>query len=253
MLGVVTRIGLVRHQPRQVRHQLLDVGIDGDRRAVVAQVVVEARPRLVGHHLILDGFAVGKRILGADPVAQRAGERLDAFAQPIRRDLLGPAMRRHPVGQRAGAAQGLVEPDVCLAVRLVVAFADAHVEVVVHLVDEADCVLRRTCVRRIPVRADERPHSRRVADQNRCGAAHLAVQSIRRRAWRTKSAGSGAGSAATVWRSVGSPVKASTYPDSIRSKRKPSSRYSRISAAGSTHDQRYLVAPAAHSAPRLPD
>jgi len=38
----------------------------------------------------------------------------------------------------------------------------------------------------------------------------LASASISRRAWRTKSAGSGVGSSATVWRSVGSPVKAST-------------------------------------------
>ena len=138
VLGVVTRIGLVRHQPRQVRRQLLDVGIDGDRRAVIAEVVVEARPRLVGHHLVLNGFGVGKRILGADPVAQRAGERRDAFGQPLGRDFFAFAVRRHPVGQRTAATQRLVEPDMRPAVRLVVTLADTHVEVVVHLVDETD-------------------------------------------------------------------------------------------------------------------
>ena len=138
MLGVVPRIGFVRHQPRQVGHQLLDVGVDGDRRAEVTQVVVESRPRLVGHHLVSNGFGVRKRIVGADPVAQRAGERLDAFAQPIRRDFFGRAVRLHPVGQWSAAAQHLVEPGVRLPVRLCLALADAHVEVVVHLVDETD-------------------------------------------------------------------------------------------------------------------
>ncbi len=138
VLGVVSRIGLVGHQSRQVGHQLFDVGVDRDRRAVVAKVVVETRPRLIGHYLVLDRFGVGERVIGADPVAQRAGERLDAFGQPLGRDFLADAVCVHPVGQRTVTTQHLVEAGMRLPVRLRLALADAYVEVVVHLVDETD-------------------------------------------------------------------------------------------------------------------
>ncbi len=54
------------------------------------------------------------------------------------RDFLADAVRFHPVGQRAGAGQRLVEPDVCLPIGVRVALADAHIEIGVHLVDKPD-------------------------------------------------------------------------------------------------------------------
>jgi hypothetical protein len=47
-------------------------------------------------------------------------------------------MRFHPVGQRAGAAQRLVEANVRLPIGVGVALADVHVEVGVDFVDEPD-------------------------------------------------------------------------------------------------------------------
>jgi hypothetical protein len=69
VLGVVAGVELMSHQPRQVRHLLLEVGVDGDGGAVVAEVVVEPRPRLVGDHLVGDGLGVGQRVFGAHAVA----------------------------------------------------------------------------------------------------------------------------------------------------------------------------------------
>src|SRR5690606_12879116 len=103
VLGVVAGVGLVGDQPRQVGHLLLEVGVDRDRRAVVALVVVEARPRLVGDDLVDDGLGVRQRVGGADRVAQRAGERVDALLEALRRDLVGAAVGGHPLGQRAAA------------------------------------------------------------------------------------------------------------------------------------------------------
>ncbi len=68
VLGVVAGIGLVGHQPRQVRHLLFDVGVHRDTRPVTAEVVVEARPRLVFDHLVFDEFAVRKGKRSADPI-----------------------------------------------------------------------------------------------------------------------------------------------------------------------------------------
>ncbi len=83
---------------------------------------------------------------------------MDAFLEPVRRDLLGAAVGFHPLGQRAAAAEHLVEAGVCGAVTLWVAAADLHVEVVAHLLDEADGLageLAPGAGQRPQVRADE--------------------------------------------------------------------------------------------------
>src|SRR5271166_7041878 len=113
---------------------LHEVGVDGNPRAVTALVIVEPGPRLVRDDLVDDGLAVGQRVVGADPVAQRAGERLDALAKPLRWDFVRGPVGLHAGGQRARAPECRVEPGVSLAVTLGLTPADAHVEVVVNLV-----------------------------------------------------------------------------------------------------------------------
>jgi hypothetical protein len=140
-------IGLVGHQPRQVRHLLLEVGVDGDGRPVVALVVVEARPRLVCDYLVDDGLRVGQWVLGADSVAQGAGERVDALLETLRRDLLASAVGLHPVGERTASAQRRVDPAVRVAVSLGVALDDVDVEVLPDLVDESDVLPRELAAR----------------------------------------------------------------------------------------------------------
>ena len=61
-----------------------------------------------------------------------------AFLEALRRDLLGAAVGLHPLGQRPGAAERLVEPAMRVAVALRVALGDVHVEIGLDLVDEAD-------------------------------------------------------------------------------------------------------------------
>ena len=63
---------------------------------------------------------------------------MDAFHEPLGRDFLCDAVGGHPVGQRSGAAQRLVDFAVRLAVGLLVALADVHVEIGLDLVDEPD-------------------------------------------------------------------------------------------------------------------
>src|SRR5690606_25363125 len=76
--------------------------------------------------------------LGAHPVAQGAGEGVDAVLEPLRRDLLGGPVGLHAFGQRAGAAQRLVEPAVRLPVHLGITLGDVDVEVGLDLLDEPD-------------------------------------------------------------------------------------------------------------------
>ena len=194
VLGVVAGIGLVRDQPGQVGHLLLEVGVDGDGGAVVAEVVVEPRPRLVGDHLVGDGLGVGQRVFGAHAVAQRAGERVDGFLEPVGRDLLRRAVRLHSLGERSAAAQCVVELAVRLPIALRVALGDVHVEIRLHLVDEADVLARE-----LPAGAGQRPQvGRDVVGAGRIeavGVRHLGDQPLGRA--RASSAGSGAGSFCT--------------------------------------------------------
>ena len=138
VLSVVARVGLMRHQAGKVGHLLLEIGIDGHRRAVVALVVVETRPRLVGHHLVDHGLGVGQRVGGPHDIAQGAGERADAVLETVRGYLVGPAVSLHPFDQPTGAAEHLVDAGVGGAVAIRFSPADLHVEVMAHLVDESD-------------------------------------------------------------------------------------------------------------------
>ncbi|SHT27661.1 Uncharacterised protein [Mycobacteroides abscessus subsp. abscessus] len=86
------RIRLVRDQGGHVVQVLLEVGVDRDRGAIIALVVVESRPRLIADHLVLHRLGVGQRKVRAHPVAQRAGEGVHTFPQPTRVDLLRPVI-----------------------------------------------------------------------------------------------------------------------------------------------------------------
>ena len=83
---------------------------------------------------------------------------MDAFLEPLGRDLVGLAVRFHPFGQRTGAAEHLVDAGVGGAVALRITAADLDVEVVAHLVDEAHLLageLARGELQGPQVRADE--------------------------------------------------------------------------------------------------
>ena len=92
-------------------------------------------------------LGVGQRVLGAHPVAQRAGERVDALLESLRRDLLAGAVGLHPLGQRPASAQRRVDLAVRVAVPVDVALGDVDVEVLADLLDEADVLARELAAR----------------------------------------------------------------------------------------------------------
>ncbi len=62
MLGVVTGVGLVRDQGRQIRHMLFEVGIDRHPGPEITEVVIESRPRLVADDLVFHLLVVRQTI-----------------------------------------------------------------------------------------------------------------------------------------------------------------------------------------------
>ena len=158
VLSVVTRIGLVGDQSRKIGHLLLEVGIDRHPRAVATLVVVESRPRFVGHHLVDDMLGIRQRVGDAHNIAQCAGKRVDTFLKALRRQFLTLAVGRDPLVQRTGTAEHLVEARMGGAVAIRGAGADLDVEVVAHLVDESDVLpgeLACSARQRLQVRGNE--------------------------------------------------------------------------------------------------
>ena len=148
----------MRHQAGQVGHLLFEVGVDRDPGAVVALVVVESRPGLVGDDLVDDRLCIGQRVGGANNVAQLAGERVDALLKALRWDLPGAAVGRHPLGQGPGATEHLVEAGMGGAIAIRIAPADVDVKVLPDLLDESDLLAGELAARagqRTQVRGDE--------------------------------------------------------------------------------------------------
>lgn len=113
------------------------VGVDRHAGAEAALVVVEARPRLVGDHLVPDGLHLGQPVPAAHAVAQRAGQRVHGGLEPVRRALLAPPVGGVPLGERAGAGQQPVELGVRRRVVGLVPEGDVDLEVAGDLLDEA--------------------------------------------------------------------------------------------------------------------
>ena len=63
---------------------------------------------------------------------------MNSLLDPVRRNLVGPAIGLHPLGQRAGTAEDGVDLGVGGAIAVLVAPADVDVEVGPNLLDEAD-------------------------------------------------------------------------------------------------------------------
>ena len=205
VFGVVAGIGLVGHQPGQVRHLLLEVGVDGDGGPVVTEVVVEPGPRLVGDDLVGDGLSGGQRegrrergraarwrMRGCTPRGGPAGSPptrgRPASAQRASRSHRG---RRRAWRAPAGSARGRPwrsgrrsrprprrrtrPPD------------------------------PRICGRRTPAPAGAPRRTRRARRRVPAGSSASS-----RSAWRARSAGSGGGSDSTARLRAGSPVNEST-------------------------------------------
>ena len=77
-----------------------------------AEVVVEARPRLVGDQLELDVLALGKAEELVRAGTEVLGQRVDGRARAVDRHGVRLAPGHQPLGQRTGAGQHLVEPAV---------------------------------------------------------------------------------------------------------------------------------------------
>ncbi len=105
-------VGLVGHQVADGGGQHRQVGVDGHPAAQAAQVVVEARPGLVGHQLPVDVLAVGQpeQLVGA--LAEVLGQRSDDGRAAWPGDGLRLAPGHEPLAQRSGARQDLVEATV---------------------------------------------------------------------------------------------------------------------------------------------
>ena len=138
VLGVVARVGLVRDQVRQLAEPVRQVGVDRDPRAVVAQVVVEARPRLVGDDLVATVSTSGRPYWPRTRSRSALDSAWTAASQPVGRALLATAVRGVALGERAAAGQQRVELGVRGGVVGRVAEVDVDLEVAAHLVDEAD-------------------------------------------------------------------------------------------------------------------
>ena len=106
VLGVVAGIGLVGDEVGDRGGQHRQVEVDGHPAAQVAEVVVEPRPRLVGHQLPVDVLAVGQ--------AERAGRCARGSRRPASRSPRGSlsgamawasrqATKRSPSGPEPGS------------------------------------------------------------------------------------------------------------------------------------------------------
>ena len=94
VLGVMARVGLVRDEMAERRRQHREVGVDRDATVQVAEVVVEARPRLVGDELEVDVFAFGQSEQPVGALAEVVRQRLDRGVELVGRDRLGSRATR---------------------------------------------------------------------------------------------------------------------------------------------------------------
>ena len=83
MLGVMTGVGLVRHQRTEGGGKDRKVGVDLDPRPGPAEVVVEAAPRLAGDKFELDALPLGQAEHEPGPFPEVLGNRGDRRVEAV--------------------------------------------------------------------------------------------------------------------------------------------------------------------------
>ena len=101
VLGVVSGIGLVGHEMGERGRQNGKVGVHRHARMEIAQIGVEARPRLVLHQLEIDVLAFGESEETIGPLAQLFGQRGDGVGQSVGSHDVGLAPGDQPVADGA--------------------------------------------------------------------------------------------------------------------------------------------------------
>ena len=114
VLGVVAGVGLVGDEVAERGAEHGQVGVDGDPAAEVAEVVVEAGPRLVGDELEVDVLAVGQAEQRVGARAEVVGQRVDRGVELVDGHRLrlapGHVAARRARRCRAGRRRGLGGP-----------------------------------------------------------------------------------------------------------------------------------------------
>ena len=149
VLGVVARIGLVRDQVTERRAQHGQIGVDRHTTAKTAEVVVEARPRLVGHELPVDALTVGQPEESSRALAKVLGQRMKRGVQLLDRHGLGLTPRDVPLGERTTTGHDLVEPSVRGRELRFVDERRAHAVAALDLVDVLDRLAGQLLGRRL--------------------------------------------------------------------------------------------------------
>ena len=138
VLGVVAGVGLVGDEVGERGGEHRQVGVDHDPAAQVAEVVVEARPRLVGDEVEVDVLALGQAEEPVGALAEVLGERVDGRAQLLDGHGLRLAPGDEALGERARAGQDLVEGAVGLLEDRLVDLAGPDAVAALDLVGERD-------------------------------------------------------------------------------------------------------------------
>ena len=113
VLGVVTGIGLVRHEMTERGAQDRKVRVDRDAAAQAAEVVVESRPRFAGLELPFDVLTFGKPEELLRSVTKVVGQRANRRIELVDRHRLGLAPRDVSLPERTHARHDLVQQAVC--------------------------------------------------------------------------------------------------------------------------------------------
>ncbi len=151
VLGVMSRIRLVRHEAAERGRQHREVGVDHDPAVQITEVVVEPGPRLVLDEVEVDVLALRQAEQALGAVTEVVSERVDRGRDLVARHRLRLAPRDQPLTERTASGQDGVDAPGGRRDRVVVDAGRANPVAPLHFVEEADGLARE------PLRRHEQP------------------------------------------------------------------------------------------------